>query len=48
MADKARHQWLTFIDQTKISLGEGDRCMVKGGVYISKYRISVPKELVEL
>lgn len=48
MADKARHQWLTFIDQTKISIGEGDRCIVEGGVYISKYRISVPKELVEL
>jgi hypothetical protein len=48
MADKARHQWLTFIDQAKISLGEGDRSMVKGGVYVSKYRISVPKELMEL
>lgn len=48
MADKAQHQWLTFIDQAKISLGEGDRSMVKAGVYVSKYRISVPKELVEL
>jgi hypothetical protein len=48
MADKARHQWLTFIDQAKISLGEGDRSVVKAGVYVSKYRISVPKELVEL
>jgi len=48
MADKAQHHWLTFIDQAKISLGEGDRSVVKAGIYVSKYRISVPKELVEL
>jgi hypothetical protein len=48
MADKAQHQWRSFIDQSKISLGNGDRSVVKGGVYVSDYRISVPKELVEL
>lgn len=45
MASKASHQWLDFIDQTRVGLGTGDRVIVKGGVYISKYRISVPKEL---
>jgi len=45
MAAKANHQWLDFVDQTKIELGSGDRVIVKGGVYISKYKISIPKEL---
>jgi hypothetical protein len=45
MASKANHQWLDFIDQSKIELGTGDRVMVKGGVYISNYKIAVPKEL---
>lgn len=46
MASKARHQWLDFVDQTRIELGTGDRVIVKGGVYISKYKISVPKEIM--
>ncbi len=45
MASKARHQWLDFVDQSRIDLGAGDRVIVKGGVYISKYKISIPKEL---
>jgi hypothetical protein len=48
MAEKAGHQWLSFMDLSDISLGEGDRSIVTGGVYISHYRISVPKELKEL
>jgi hypothetical protein len=48
MASKANHQWLPFIDQTKIGLGKGDRILVKGGVYISQHRISIPKELAAL
>ena len=45
MASKANHQWLDFVDQSRIELGTGDRVIVKGGVYISKYKISIPKEL---
>ncbi len=45
MASKANHQWLEFIDQSRIELGTGDRVIVKGGAYISKYKISIPKEL---
>ena len=45
MASKANHQWLDFVDQSKIELGTGDRVIAKGGVYISKYKISIPKEL---
>ncbi len=45
MVSKAKHQWLDFVDQSKIELGTGDRVIVKGGVYISKFKISIPKEL---
>jgi hypothetical protein len=48
MADKAQHQWLSFIDQSGITLGRGDRSLIKGGVYISQFHISVPKELAAL
>ena len=48
MASKAKHQWLDFVDHTRIELGIGDRVLVKGGVYISKYRISIPKEMATL
>jgi len=48
MASKAKHQWLDFVDHTRIALGTGDRVLVKGGVYISKYRISIPKEMATL
>jgi len=48
MASKVKHQWLDFVDQSKIKLGAGDRVIVKGGVYISNFRISVPKELTAL
>lgn len=47
MASKANHQWLDFVDHSRIELGTGDRVIVKGGVYISKYKISIPKELTE-
>ncbi|MCF8345932.1 MAG: type IV toxin-antitoxin system AbiEi family antitoxin [Bacteroidales bacterium] len=47
MASKANHQWLGSVDQSRIDLGTGDRVIVKEGVYISKYKISVPKELTE-
>ena len=47
MASKANHQWLDFVDQSRIDLGTGDRVIVKGGVYMKKYKISVPKELTE-
>lgn len=46
MADKAQHQWLTFVDKKKIDVGKGDRSIIKGGVYNSEFHISIPKELV--
>lgn len=46
MADKASHEWFNHIKVTKVDLGSGKRAIVQGGVYIPKYEITVPKELV--
>lgn len=47
LADKSNHSWLKHIDRSEIELGKGNRSFVKNGVYISKYKITVPKELEE-
>lgn len=45
LADKAGHDWLNYINLDKVDLGAGKRAVVSDGVYISKYQITVPKEL---
>ncbi len=45
MAEKLRHQWLPYLNLEKIELGSGNRSIVQDGVFISKYRITVPAEL---
>ncbi|MES9850685.1 MAG: type IV toxin-antitoxin system AbiEi family antitoxin [Candidatus Thiodiazotropha sp. L084R] len=45
LADKAGHEWLSYINQDEVDLGSGKRAIVSDGVYISKYQITVPKEL---
>ncbi|MGB4848534.1 MAG: type IV toxin-antitoxin system AbiEi family antitoxin domain-containing protein [Saprospiraceae bacterium] len=45
LAEKAGHQWFSKINLNNIDLGSGKRSLVKNGVYISKYEITVPKEL---
>lgn len=45
MADKAGHDWLSFLQLDKVDLGSGKRSIVSEGVYVSKYQITVPKEL---
>lgn len=45
MAEKAKHDWFKYIELEKIDLGKGKRSLLKDGVYISKYRITVPKIL---
>lgn len=45
LADKANHAWLKYIDVNKIDLGKGKRSIIKGGIYIPKYQITVNKEL---
>ncbi len=48
MAEKANHQWLSFIKTEDINLGKGKRMITEKGIYNSKYLISIPKELNEL
>lgn len=48
MAEKAGHQWLQYVDRSGIDMGKGDRSIAKGGTYVSKFRINVPKELINL
>ncbi len=45
LADKAGHEWLSHINLEKIDLGSGKRAIVNDGVYVSKYQITVPREL---
>lgn len=47
MADKAEHDWLNYLNLEKINFGKGKRSLVKNGVYVSKYQITVPRELEE-
>lgn len=48
LAEKADHAWYPHLNLQNFDLGHGDRSIVKGGVYIAKYKITVPKELSEL
>lgn len=45
LAEKARHGWFSYLKTDKIDLGSGKRSLVKNGVYIPKYKITVPKEV---
>ena len=45
MAEKAGHYWFEDLDLSKVDIGTHKLQLVKSGVYISKYLITVPKEL---
>lgn len=45
MAEKAEHNWFKHLDLKFVDLGSGKRSIVKNGVLIDKYGITVPKEL---
>jgi hypothetical protein len=47
MAEKAGHAWLKYVNLNGVDLGKGQRSLVKGGVYIPKYKIMVPGELAD-
>jgi hypothetical protein len=46
MAEQLNHIWYKHLNLSKVDLGKGKRSLVKGGVYISKYQITVPKKLI--
>lgn len=48
MAEKAGQDWLNDLDISKFDLGAGARTLTKGGVYVSRYGLTVPEELVKL
>jgi len=44
-AEKANHSWFKYVDMGKIELGIGKRSLVESGVFISKYKLVLPREL---
>jgi len=47
MAEKAGHCWFESLNPDKIELGSAKHQLVENGVYIPKYKITIPKELYE-
>jgi len=45
MAEKAGHYWFDMLDISKVDLGTSKLQLVENGIYIAKYKITVPKEL---
>jgi hypothetical protein len=47
MAEKAGHYWFNLLDMDRVDIGASKHQLVKNGVYIPKYKITVPKELYD-
>jgi hypothetical protein len=47
MAEKAGHHWFNLLNVNKIDTGTAKHQLTGNGVYIPKYKITVPKELYE-
>jgi hypothetical protein len=47
MAEKAGHYWFEALDLEKIDLGTSKFQLVKGGSYCAKYKMTIPKELMD-
>jgi hypothetical protein len=45
MAEKAGHYWFDMLDINKINIGTSKLQLVKNGIYVNKYKITIPKEL---
>ncbi len=43
LADKVKHPWLKKIDLSKVDLGSGNRQLIRGGEFDSKYKITIGK-----
>ena len=44
MAERQNHPWFKKLNLENISLGSGNRVLVKGGVLNKKYKITVPQD----
>lgn len=47
MAEKAGHYWVDGLDMSLLKLSSSKLKLVDNGTYVSKYKITVPKELYE-
>ena len=47
MAEKAGHYWYDMLEMDKIDIGTSKLQLLDNGTYISKYKITIPKELNE-
>lgn len=45
MAEKAGHYWFDSLDTSRIEIGTSKLQLVKGGTYVPKYKMTIPKEL---
>ena len=45
LAEKAGHSWFDYMKLDNVDLGKGKRSLVKNGVLVNKYEITVPQEL---
>jgi len=45
LAEKAGHAWFKYLNINSINVGSGKRSIVKKGIYIPKYQITIPEDL---
>ena len=45
IAEKAGHTWFDDLDVSRIDIGSHKHQLVKDGVYVAKYKMTIPKEL---
>ncbi|MQW94288.1 type IV toxin-antitoxin system AbiEi family antitoxin domain-containing protein [Sinorhizobium fredii] len=43
LAELAGHQWVNHLNHNRIDLGSGKRSLMKGGAYVARYDITVPR-----
>jgi hypothetical protein len=44
-AERAGHPWVKYLNLSRVSLGKGKRNLIKGGVFVKKYQITLPEKL---
>jgi hypothetical protein len=47
MAEKSGHFWFEMLDVTKIQISDSKHNLTENGVYLPKYKITIPKELFD-
>lgn len=47
MAEKVNYPWVAELEMNKIDLGKSSLQLCSGGSYVSKYKMIIPKELVD-